>query len=106
MRVRSYLLAWAMFSAILVAGAVRAGPQESCNLRLAVELTPDVPNPRDPGFLGSLLADPVFHLTWVRNTDSGIVVDLGGPGPSYRCKSALRQLKRNTHVLDVKIVKP
>jgi hypothetical protein len=89
---------------VLTTGNVEAAAPDACHLRLAVDLTPDVPNPRDPGFLGSLLSDPLFRLTWVQSSDSGIVVELTGPGPDYRCKNAMTQLGKNTHVLQVKVV--
>ena len=104
MKVRVDSLVVAALAVALAAGDVEAAEQGACDVRVAVELTPDVPNARDPGFLDSLMADPTFLLTWVSDTDSGIVVDLTGPGPGERCKDALQELSRNTHVLNVTVV--
>jgi hypothetical protein len=94
----------AVLAVALVMNTVQAVADDTCHLRVALELTPDVPNPRDQGFLDSLVADPVFQLTWVSSNDSGIVVDLTGPGPGYRCKDAMKQVSTNTHVLNVRVV--
>ena len=104
MKLRVDSLVAATLAVALAAGNVEAAEQGACDVRVAVELTPDVPNARDPGFLDSLMADPSFLLTWVSDTDSGIVVDLTGPGPGERCKDALKELSRNTHVLNVTVL--
>jgi len=92
--------------AVLAVGNGEAAQRGACDVRLAVELTPDVPNAHDHGFLHSLMADPSFLLTWVSDTDSGIVVDLTGPGPGERCKDAVQELSRNTHVINITLVPP
>jgi len=45
-----------MLAAVLVSNIAIASPAV-CNMRLSVELTPDVPNPVDLGFLSSLLSN-------------------------------------------------
>lgn len=74
--------------------------QDDCAQRLIVELTPDVPNPRDPGFLSSLLSNhPEYKLTLVRQDNSTtIVVDLVGPGPDYRCRTVIETMQRDGRV--------
>jgi hypothetical protein len=44
--------------AVFAVSDVDAAEQGACDMRLAVELTPDVPDTREPGFLNSLLGDP------------------------------------------------
>jgi hypothetical protein len=50
--------------AALGAGSATADVATSCNRPFAMELTPDVPNPRDLAFLSSLLPQPGFLLAW------------------------------------------
>ncbi|MBX5461546.1 MAG: hypothetical protein IRZ28_10720 [Steroidobacteraceae bacterium] len=75
-----------------------------CTMRLNVELTPDVPNPRDPGFLSSLVDDhPAYQLTLVRQDDaSDIVVDLSGPGPREGCHEVIETMRKDGRVLSVR----
>ena len=68
----------------LATGRVEAAERNACNLRLNVESSLDVPNARGEGVLAPLLKDPLFPLTWICHTDSGILVDVTGPSPVYR----------------------
>lgn len=92
--------------ALTVAGsaahAATAVPAAQCDMRLRIELTPDVPNPRGPGLLSSLLRDhPGYSLT-LRHQDwknaSVIVVDLTGPGPEDRCREVVKALGKDRRV--------
>jgi hypothetical protein len=87
--------------------AVAAAPAR-CDVRLEVELTPDVANPRDEGFLGSLLSNQVEYLLssrQERNSDSLLVLELTGPGPAYRCRQAIEVIRRDGRVLSVRVSK-
>ena len=78
-------------------------PRRPCVLQLSVELTPDVPDPRDPGFLSSLLSNhPGYHLT-LRRVSSGTVidVDLTGLGPVDRCQNVIETMRKDGRVLAV-----
>ena len=45
-------------------GAAQAAPETPCDVHLQVELSSDVPNPHDPGFISSLLGNhPDYRLT-------------------------------------------
>jgi|HubBroStandDraft_1064217.scaffolds.fasta_scaffold00099_43 hypothetical protein len=46
-----------------VGTVIAAGP-EACDKYLSVELTPDVPNPRDLAFLSSPLTVPGYQFVW------------------------------------------
>ncbi|MDB6043965.1 MAG: hypothetical protein JWM63_2516 [Gammaproteobacteria bacterium] len=85
-----------------VAVADEAG---QCEVRLTVELTPDVPNASTGGFLSSLLSNRVkYELTLLQeDSDSVIVVDLTGPGPDYRCRNAIEAIRRDGRVLSVHV---
>ena len=87
-------------------GAARVVQAPQCNLRLALTLTPDVPNAQDPGFLGAILSSPSYQLTWLEGSDTQATVQLTGPGPSSQCEGVLNKLSRDAHVLDVKVLQP
>jgi hypothetical protein len=76
-----------------------------CAMRLSVELTPDVPNPRDLGFLSSLLSNhPEYQLTLQHEHDGSVIVlDLAGPGPEYQCQNVIETMRRDARVLSVHV---
>ncbi len=77
-----------------------------CDVRLIVELTPDIPNPTDAGFLGSLLSDHVGYTLNLRRarSDSHLVLELIGPGPDYLCQNAIETIRKDGRVLSVQVV--
>jgi hypothetical protein len=91
--------------ALLGSTAAAAAPPGPCDMRLNVELTPDVPNPGDGGFLSSLLGDHTgYELTLRRQRDgSVIVVELSGPGPDYLCRNVVEAMRRDGRVLSVRV---
>jgi len=86
------------------AAAMAAEQEQQCNVRLALTLTPDVPDPQDPGFLGAILSNATYRLTWISGTDTQATVQLTGPGPSSQCQDAVNRLSKDAHVLDVKVL--
>ena len=98
--------ALALASMLVFETAAAAAPAP-CHVRLTVELTPDVPDPTDAGFLGSLLSNQVNYLLSVRRerSDSLLVLELTGPGPDYRCSQAIEAIRRDGHVLSVHVNK-
>ena len=91
--------------AALVSGNVAVADPAPCDMRLSVELTPDVPDPRDEEFISSLLDDQVdYQLTLRREaSDTDIVLELTGPGPAYRCRKVLDVIRRDARVLSVHV---
>jgi hypothetical protein len=93
--------------ALLLSGAlgsnIAAAASASCDVQLAVELTPDVPNPRTDGFLSSLLGNHTqYRLTLQQQADSSdLVLELTGPGPEYRCHDVVEDLRKDGRVLSV-----
>jgi hypothetical protein len=86
------------------AGAAEAAPPGWCDVSLAVELTPDVPNPSDVGFLSSLLSNhPDYRLVFRGRSedDSAVLLELIGPGPDYVCRSVLQTMRRDGRILSV-----
>ena len=88
-----------------VSGTTDAASPPGCDMRLSIELTPDVPNPRDAGFLSSLLSNHPDHSLTLQRQDNGsvIVLDLMGPGPDYRCRNVVETMRRDARVLSVHV---
>ena len=95
----------AMLGAMLSNAAVAAASPASCDEQLTVELTPDVPDPRDDGFLSSLLGSHTgYQLTLRQQPNSSVVVlELTGPGPSYRCDNVVDAMRRDGRVLAIHV---
>jgi hypothetical protein len=102
-RSASLLLA-ALLAAVLVNNVAAASPGV-CNMRLSVELTPDVPNPLDSGFLSSLLSNQASYRLTLRSWHPGsvIVIELTGPGPEYRCQNVVEAMRKDGRVLSIHI---
>src|ERR1700730_10235205 len=89
----------------LVSNTASATEPGSCDVRLTVQLTPDVPNPTDAGFLSSLLSNQVDYLLSLRRarSDTLLVLDLTGPGPDRSCRNAIEAIRRDGRVLAVHV---
>jgi hypothetical protein len=96
------ILSAAILAVVLVNNIAAASPTV-CNMRLSVELTPDVPNPLDSGFLSSLLSNEAsYQLTLLgRRTGSVIVIELAGPGPEYLCRNVVEAMRKDGRVLSI-----
>lgn len=96
------ILSAVLVTAVLVNNGATASPAV-CNMRLSVELTPDIPNPRDARFLSSLLSNQVsYRLTLLRQrAGSVIVIELTGPGPEYRCQDVVQAMRKDGRVLSI-----
>jgi hypothetical protein len=93
------VMALTAVSSVTVAAA--AAP---CDMHLNVGLTPDVPDPRDEGFLSSLLGNhPGYQLTFQHQDQDSVVLDLTGPGPAYICRKVVDSMRRDARVLSVDI---
>jgi hypothetical protein len=75
-----------------------------CEVGLTIELAPDVPNPRDDGFLSSLLSNNVAYMLTLRRERSDVlVVELTGPGPAYRCQNVIEAIRKDGRVQSVQV---
>ena len=92
----------ALLAAVLTSDIASASPAV-CNMRLSIELTPDVPEPLDSGFLSSLLNNQVsYRLTLLgREPGSVIVTELAGPGPENRCRNVVETMRKDGRVLSI-----
>jgi hypothetical protein len=82
-----------------------AAPSAACDLRLTVELTPDVPDASEAGFLSSLLNNhPDYRLELLRQDGPSLVeLGLSGPGPGYLCLGVIEAMRQDGRVLSVRI---
>jgi hypothetical protein len=83
-----------------------AASPAGCDMRLNVELTPDVPNPRDAGFLSSLLNkhQGSYRLIVERQGNGPVIVlDLTGTGPESGCRNVVETMRRDARVLFVDV---
>lgn len=76
-----------------------------CALRLTVEVTPDVPDPSDSGFLSSLLGNhPGYQLFLLKAVDDTHVdLQLQGPGPGKNCQQVVDGIRNDGRVLSVDV---
>jgi hypothetical protein len=97
----------ALFTAASAPGMVRADDPAppTCTMRLVVEVTPDVPNPGDPGFLSSLLGNHPGHYLTLRHVidDTHLDVQLYGPGPEDRCQAVVESMRNDGRVLSIEV---
>jgi hypothetical protein len=77
----------------------------ACHRHLAVELTPDVPNPRDLAFLSSLLTQPGFQLSWTGQNGSIVELDLIGPGPDDQCRAVIAAMRKDGRVQSITVTR-
>jgi hypothetical protein len=98
-------LAVTLLLAVPASRTAQAAPFARCNARLTVELTPDVPDASDAGFLSSLLNNhPDYRLELLRKDDPSLIeVDLSGPGPSYVCEEVINTMRKDARVLSVRV---
>jgi hypothetical protein len=91
--------------AALAVGTAVADAPSTCSRHLSVELTPDVPNPRDLAFLSSLLTQPGFQLAWRSQNGSVIELDLSGPGPDDQCRAVIAAMRKDSRVQSITVHK-
>jgi hypothetical protein len=90
---------------VVLASNVTAASPAMCDMRLSIELTPDVPEPPDSGFLSSLLNNQVSYRLSLLGRQSGsvIVTELAGPGPEYRCRNVVEAMRKDGRVLSIHV---
>jgi hypothetical protein len=86
-------------------GGAGAAPPEPCDKYLTVELTPDVPNPRDLAFLSSLMTVPGYQLVWRSQNGTAIELELTGPGPEDQCRSVIAAMRKDGRVQSIHVHK-
>jgi hypothetical protein len=96
----------ALLACVLLLIPISAAAQDRCTARIEVQLDSEVSNPRDPSFLSSLTANPLYSLSWVEGDDSRAVYLLTGPGTDYGCKGGIELVRRDASILDLRVLEP
>src|ERR1700724_3902319 len=97
------ILGAAITLSTLVPGSASADVLVTCSRHLSVELTPDVPNPRDLAFLSSLLPMPGYVLAWRGQNGSAIELELTGPGPEDQCRAVVAAMRKDGRVQSITV---
>jgi hypothetical protein len=100
---RGCLLGTALVAMASASGDAAAAAPERCDKYLTVELTPDVPNPRDLAFLSSLLTVPGYQLVWRQQNGTAIEVELTGPGPEDQCRAVIAAMRKDGRVQSIQV---
>jgi hypothetical protein len=74
----------------------------NCTLRLNVKLSPGVENPTAPAFLSTLAGNPAYSLILVSVSEDVEVMQLTGPADT--CRSQVKVMRTNSHVIEMHIV--
>jgi hypothetical protein len=105
MNQRSYSLGAVLLAVVFGAGDAAAAPPAPCDKYLTVELTPDVPNPRDLAFLSSLLTVPGYQLVWRQQNDTTVELELTGPGPDDQCRAVIEAMRKDGRIQSIHVHK-
>ena len=85
----------------------QATPVATCDMRLRLELTPDVSNPGDVEFINSLVSShPDYQLSLGRSdleNSSVIALSLTGPDPEAGCRDVVQSMRGNARLVSVEV---
>jgi hypothetical protein len=95
----------ALVAIAFITSAVANAAPAPCDKNLSVELTPDVPNPRDLAFLSSLLTIPGSQLIWRQQVGNVIELELTGPGPDDQCRAVIAAMRKDSRVQSIQVHK-
>ena len=95
----------ALVAIAFITSAVAIAAPAPCDKNLSVELTPDVPNPRDLAFLSSLLTIPGYQLIWRQQVGNVIELELTGPGPDDQCRAVIAAMRKDSRVQSIQVHK-
>jgi hypothetical protein len=72
-------------------------------MRLSVEVTPDVPNPGNGGFMSPLLGNHTDYQLFLLRVVDDMHVDLQlqGPGPDDRCQAVVDSMRNDGRILSI-----
>jgi hypothetical protein len=108
-RVARYPIVALIGGAVLLTQLANGDPPPNgsgCRVRIDVQISPEVPNPRSTAFLSSLLAWPGYTLTWIGTSpeDMGSILELTGPGPSESCREEVKRISDDARILELKVL--
>ena len=106
--VTTALVVVVMVQLMVASGTGSAAPTASCNMRIRVELTPDVPQPLEAGFISSLLGNHAAYRLTLRQQDpyntSVVALDLAGPAPELGCREVINSMRKDARVVSIDVL--
>ena len=77
-----------------------------CAMHLSVEVSPEVPNPSDAGFLSSLLGNHAGYQLFLLRvaSDTRVELQLQGPGPDERCQEVVDAMSDDGRVESIDVI--
>ncbi len=97
---RAGLLAPMMALAWFGSTVVHAAEPPKCSLKLTVQVSAEVPDAHDEGFLSSLLNNhPAYRLDYLKRVDpSSVALELSGPGTEAKCQEVVASIRKDARV--------
>jgi hypothetical protein len=89
----------------LTAAQDATSPPSRCSVHFIAELSPDVPNPRDGGFVSSLLGDHSGYRLYLRHVidDTHLDMLLLGPGPKRNCRDVVESIRKDSRIQSLEV---
>jgi hypothetical protein len=77
-----------------------------CAMHLSVEVTLEVPDPSDAGFLSSLLGNHAGYQLFLLRvaSDTRVELQLQGPGPAERCQGVVDDMSNDGRVESIDVI--
>ena len=100
------IAALGLITAPLNVGADQPIAAPKCAMHLSVEVTPDVPNPSDGGFISSLLGNHAGYQLFLLRvvSDTQVELQLEGPGPDERCQEVVDAMGDDGRVESIDVI--
>lgn len=101
------LLVTLVVQLMAASGRAAAAIEAPCEMRLRVELGPEVRHPADAGVVSSLIRSHSAYRLTLRQQDlydsSVIIVDLMGPAPEAGCREVVDAMRKDPRVVSVEM---
>jgi len=100
------IVALGLISAPNNVGADEPIAAPKCAMHLSVEVTPDVPNPGDGGFISSLLGNHAGYQLFLLRvvSDTRVELQLQGPGADERCQEVVDAMDDDGRVESIDVI--
>jgi hypothetical protein len=99
-----------LLTALLLLAVCATAPAQQatapvCQLHFVLELTPDVPNVRDPAFVSSLLGDHGGFRLYLQHVvdDTHLDMSILGPGMRRDCRQVLDDMRKDARVKSLQV---
>jgi hypothetical protein len=106
--IRIFILAAVALGIAATTAESDAQAPATCTLRLLVQLSGEVEDSRDPGFLSSLVGTPGFVLTWISASkpDMTVTLKLTGQSSDYACRQEVERIRNDARVDELTVLDP